>query len=496
MDLSKFEQRKDKGNELPERLVSNRDILEGNIIYCLWKNPELYSEYPLTEDDFYTYDGSMLYSIGKAMVENKVVVFDQVAVETYLAQYPALQEEIKNVGGVKQLLREISVVEIANVEKYYDEINKWNTMISMHLNGFDILRRLETLKEVSAEEIYDLYDYLLNDSIKERNVNSMKISDFYISDDFFERMIDGDIVESIFYGKRCPFLNSITNGIVLGKVHLLSGHSGTGKSTFALYNYILPSIMNGEKCCIITNELTKEEYIMMIMTSLLTDKFNTHNITRKSLQNGKLSQEDIMALKEAKDYINAELAQNLKFVDLDDYDSRSVIKIIRKLSKLGYRMFLYDTMKADDSADAKAWAKIIEASKVFQTCAKRNNVAIILTYQIASHSFDRRWLNRSMLSQGKQIIEVVHSHIMLREIKPDEYNGEKADIKPYTKKRNEEGKFTQENEFLALNRDKKYILAFVDKNRSGGTGDVLLYEFRGHVAKFREIGFCSPRVDG
>ena len=85
---------------------------------------------------------------------------------------------------------------------------------------------------------------------------------------------------------------------------------------------------------------------------------------------------------------------------------------------------------------------------------------------------------------------------MLREIKPDEYNGEKADIKPYTKKRDENGKFTQENEFLQLNRDKKYVLVFIDKNRSGGTGDVLLYEFKGHVAKFREIGFCSPRVDG
>lgn len=496
MDLSKFEKQKEKGESLPERLTNNRDIVEGNIIYCLWKNPELYAEYPLNDDDFLTYDGSMLYSLGKAMVEDKIVVFDQVAVETFLNQYPALADEINNVGGVKQILREVSVIDVANVEKYYDEINKWNTMISMHLNGFDILRRLETLKEASAEEIYDLYDYLLNDSVKERNVNSMKVSDLFISDDFFEKMINGEIIESIFFGSKAPFLNNILNGVVLGKVHLVSGHSGTGKSTFVLYNHIIPSLINGEKCCIITNELTKEEYVIMIMTALLVDKFNTFDITRKAIQNGRITQEGIVAMKEVKDYINENLAHNLKFVDMDDYDSRSVIKVIRKFSKVGYRLFLYDTMKADDSADAKAWAKIIEASKVFQTCAKRNNVAIILTYQIASHSFDRRWLNRSMLSQGKQIIEVVHSHIMLREIKPDEYNGEKADIKPYTKKRDENGKFTQENEFLQLNRDKKYVLVFVDKNRSGGTGDVLLYEFKGHVAKFREIGFCSPRVDG
>ena len=496
MDLSVFNQCKEIGSMLPLELQVNRSIVEGNIVLCLWNQPELYSDYPLdAAKDFYTYDGALLYSLGKAMVEKQIVVFDQVAVEGFLANYPQVKAEIDSFGGVKTLLKDVSVVNVANIDQYYDDINKWNTIINMHERGFDVVKRLESLKEASAEEIFDFYEYLLNDSVKERNMNSVKISDMYISDNFLETLLTGELIESIGFGKRSPILNSILNGIPLGKVVLLSGHSGTGKSTFALYNYILPAVMNGEKCCIISNELTKDEYILMIINSVLVDVFNYEKVTRNSLQKGRLTPEDIHHIRKARDYINENMADNLKFVDFDDYDTKSVIKMIRKLSKVGYRLFLYDMMKADDSADSKAWGKIIEASKTFQTAAKRNNVSVILTYQIASHSFDRRWLNRGMLSQGKQIIEVVHNHIMLREIKPDEYTGDKYDIKAYRKKMDADGKLTKENEYLMLDRSRKYILCFVDKNRSGSTGDVILYEFKGYYAKFRELGFCNPRTD-
>lgn len=496
MDLSAFNKRKEAGRELPLELQVNRSIIEGNIVLCLWNQPDLYVDYPLNaEKDFYTYDGSLLYSLGKAMVEKQIVVFDQVAVEGFLSNYPEIKAEIDSFGGIKALLKDVSVVNVANIDQYYDDINKWNTIINMHQRGFDVVKRLETLKESTAEEIFDYYEYLLNDSVQERNLNSVKISDLFITEDFFETLINGELIETIGFGKRAPLLNSILNGIPLGKVVLLSGHSGTGKSTFALYNYILPAVMNGEKCCIISNELTKQEYILMIMNSVLLDVFKYSGITRKTLQNGRMNTEQLHYLRQAKDYINEHMGNNLKFVDFDDYDTKSVIKVVRKLSKIGYTLFLYDTMKAEDSADAKAWGKIIEASKIFASAAKRNNVAVILTYQIASHSYDRRWLNRGMLSQGKQIIEIVHNHVMLRELKPDEYTEDKYDVKAYRKKQDADGKYTQENEYLLLDRNRKYILAFIDKNRSGSTGDVLIYEFKGHYAKFKELGFCNPRTD-
>ena len=99
-----------------------------------------------------------------------------------------------------------------------------------------------------------------------------------------------------------------------------------------------------------------------------------------------------------------------------------------------------------------------------------------------------------MLSQGKQIIEVVHSHIMLRPIKADEFKGGRNDIHPFRHKK-VDGKFTNEREAIELDPEKKYTLLFVDKNRSGKDGDVIVYEFAGHYARFKEKGFCNPRVD-
>ena len=56
-----------------------------------------------------------------------------------------------------------------------------------------------------------------------------------------------------------------------------------------------------------------------------------------------LQKQDKEYLDKARQYINDNFADQLKFVDFDDYDSASVIKIIRKLSKEGCRLFFFAT---------------------------------------------------------------------------------------------------------------------------------------------------------
>ena len=479
---------------LPVELSENRHIVEGNVCLSLWKQPELFIEYPLCSDDFLTKDGQLLYQVGKHMLAEGYSEFDLISVETFLNDFPTIKAQIDEFGGANQILNEVRNINPNNMDKYYDELNKWNSLIGFHDKGFNILKDLDKFKRMTCEQVADYIEYQMLSCVKDRSMNGAKVSNCYISDDFFERLLVGDLVESVSINEFAPYLNYTLNGVVLGKVHLVSGHSGAGKSTFVFSNYVYPVLKQGESFTLISNELTKEEYIIMLLSIVLLDVFSYTNLTRKKLQSGTFTEQDKEFLDKARQYINDNFADQLKFVDFDDYDSASVIKIIRKLSKEGCRLFLFDTMKSDDSANERSWAQIIESSKQFQSVAKKNNIAIILTYQIASHSFDKRWLHRGMLSQGKQIIEVVHSHIMLRPIKADEFKGGRNDIHPFRHKK-VDGKFTNERESIELDPEKKYTLLFVDKNRSGKDGDVIVYEFAGHYARFKEKGFCNPRVD-
>ena len=68
---------------LPVELSENRHIVEGNVCLSLWKQPELFIEYPLCSDDFLTKDGQLLYQVGKHMLAEGYSEFDLISVEQH-----------------------------------------------------------------------------------------------------------------------------------------------------------------------------------------------------------------------------------------------------------------------------------------------------------------------------------------------------------------------------------------------------------------------------
>lgn len=55
---------------------------------------------------------------------------------------------------------------------------------------------------------------------------------------------------------------------------------------------------------------------------------------------------------EAREIIKQKYA-HIKFVKLYDYSISKVKKIVRKLAKQGYQLFLYDTFKSDDMMESE-----------------------------------------------------------------------------------------------------------------------------------------------
>ena len=169
-----------------------------------------------------------------------------------------------------------------------------------------------------------------------------------------------------------------------------------------------------------------------------------------------------------------------------------VAKIIKKLSRQGYEMFAYDTMKLDTDLSTSEWVAFLKDSKtLFQTVSKCN-VACVVSLQLALHTEGTRFLGYRCLANGKQIAEVMSEIIMFRDLWDDEFEGEKFYIEPYNNERDESGKFTSTKKVIPLNKDKKYKLFFHIKTRADEANTVLLYEFNGRYNKWYEKGFARP----
>jgi prolyl oligopeptidase PreP (S9A serine peptidase family) len=148
-------------------------------------------------------------------------------------------------------------------------------------------------------------------------------------------------------------------------------------------------------------------------------------------------------------------------------------------------------MKSDDSLDEKMFLQLlVNSRKVFQLASKEN-VAIIPTYQLALYTVNQRYLDASCLANGKQIKEVFSEMIYMRQLWTDEYTNEKYDCKAYQMQKNESGKYTKIKKLITLDKDKKYIVVFLDKTRNDEDKQQVLYEVNGRFNNWKEIGYCN-----
>ena len=86
---------------------------------------------------------------------------------------------------------------------------------------------------------------------------------------------------------------------------------------------------------------------------------------------------------------------------------------------------------------------------------------------------------------------------MIRQLKTDEFHKDRNDVKPYRRVKDIfTDQWTTEPVIIGdAERINKYILVFVDKNRSGIEGEVFLYQFQGQYAKYKEIALANPKQD-
>jgi replicative DNA helicase len=480
-------------DEYNEALTSNREITEANFIFCLWKNVDLFADYEKdirADRDLLTPDGQFYYSLGYEMYKMKYKSFDDASIYSYLEGKEILKNGFIRRGGYKTVEEIKRILNEDNVETYYDELVKSNAILSLHDEGYDVLKYLDKFKKMTYSQVEDFVEYKLNNIFFKSSLGGSTITD--LTTGYDKWIEEWDKGSGVGYKVGFPMLNYHLAGIHKKNLILHLAGIGQGKTTSALLMYVLPILESGESICIMANEQGQEEFRQMLLATVLFNRIKYFKMNRQKLLFGGFSDDDKAALKEATVWLE-KYKNQLHYVHLDDYDIGNVKRIVKKYSKLNVGAFLFDTLKPKDESSDKAWADFSEVSKELFLLAQKENVAMIATAQLASNAANRKFLDLSCIGKSRAIAETAGQVIMFRAIRENE----KEKLKVYTYAKDAAGKYTNIKKDLKLDEDRDYIVLFVPKNRYGKAGDLqIVYERNMDFNTMKEIGYCSIDFDG
>jgi replicative DNA helicase len=478
----------------PAILNENRDMIEANFIFCLWKNPDLYGDFERevrADRDLMTDDGRFYYSLGYEMYKLGYKSFDDASIFSYVEGKETLKNGFARRGGYKTVDDIKRILNEDNVETYYDELAKVNMLMKLHDKGFNVVNELPKFKKMTTSQLYDYFEYQLDNVFLNRG-SGVKVEDLDIDDEFINDC-DNGIEKGLSYASTCPLLNFHTLGLHKSNVQIFAGFSGTGKSSFCVSSYVFPILDQGEKIVIVANEMNKKAWQHIFVATILSQKLDYYGLPRKKQKMGGFNTEQREMMEKAKKYYDEHYKDRIKFVKIFDYSVEDVKRVFRKMKKQGFNYGIYDTFKSEDAASANVTGELIEASKQLLQVAEKEDMCIIITMQLAIYMENTRYLTGATLSNAKGVKEVVSELLLTRPLWDDELPNEKYDVKPYRYKKDSNGKYTKIKEEILLNPEKKYRIIFLDKSRNDEGEAAFLYQFDGAWNKWTELGYCTPK---
>ncbi len=478
--------------DYPKKLLENRKEIECNFIFCLWKEPDLIDDYAnvVNGKDILTQDGIFYYGLAQQMNKAGYKVFDNMSVVTFLADKPVLQKGFEERTGFVPIKEITELLDSENMSTYYEALVKSNMVLNLYSSGFDVLKDYDKIQTMNSEELYDYYDYKLN-NVCVGKIQKLQAVDLKTGYQPYVKKWDSG--ESVGFKIGYPLLNYTLAGVHRKNLLLHLGHIGKGKTTTAINMYILPAIEEGENVCIIANEQDENEWRQMVLSTVVfnhTEK-NGDKLNRQRFILGNFTDADKERIKKGEEWLQKQKGK-LIFISLNDYAINHVKKIIKKYSKRGFTEFIFDTMKPEKENSDKAWAEFDEVAKQLFLLSKKENVAIIATAQLSADSMSRRYLDLTCTGKGRGISETASTVIMFRELT----TYEKEKLQAFQRVKDESGKYSHTKKMIPLDVNKNYIVVFIPKNRFGTTDNQILYERNLSFNTMKEIGYVDIPYDG
>lgn len=490
--LTPFEQEQ---IEVLKRINEYKVTAEANVVSILYKEPDLLRETNLVLEEFSNNVWRVFFTIANDLIlVEKKNSLDQITVNLYLEKHKKLLAKVEEYGGYAMIESAMTYVRTENMDGYLKELRKYNALCRLVKLGFPVsTERLSDFNDMTAEEIYDEYNAYLNDTFVniDQDVKSYDISDGI--DELIEKLDQGLAVGLPY--NNMPLLTKETGGQYLGSITLVGGLSNVGKSTFARTS-ILPSIIKEqEPIVIMLNEDGREKWQRELLV-YVSNAVLGFDLQKHVVRDGKYSPEVKQALKNAAQWIKEQTKNHIiTIVPFQKYQTEKAIKVIRKFSSMGVKYFLLDTYKMDaGKVTDNSWLEMQQNMVAINDVIKpeANNLHIMITFQLAKGSVKQRYYTQDNIGVSKNIIDPASTCIMIRDLYDDEKTGESRELHVYKL----EGKNGKTKIPVKLEKDKRYQILFIIKNREGSANQyqiVVEHDMSRNIMK--EIGICNVPID-
>ena len=231
----------------------------------------------------------------------------------------------------------------------------------------------------------------------------------------------------------------------------------------------------------------------------LLGKHNRYfKLTKKKMMSGEIKDEDRTQLTDIQNYWRENYKGRVKFISINEADMSVVKKKIREnVLRYGYDTVLYDTFKIQESdmTGTRQDLSLVKDSRDLDKLAKKYNIIMLASVQLAEYMRGKLFLDSSVLSNSKQIKEVLENLFLMRTMYSEELEEKsKFYCRPFRLKKIDD-KWIEEE--YKPDPNGVYRVLFVEKNRNGGnssdTGCAYILKFDGDHAIFREVAQCRPK---
>lgn len=476
----------------------------------------LLDETTLEQEDFITADGLFYYSMLKQLRSKGFYSLDEVTILSNVNE--DVIERYEACGGWDIIQHQMDIINVQNFDTYIDILYRENILINMYDDGFNLMKKIDVngkeivplklFRKMDAESVTDWYEARISSYGTGYSSKIIEEEEIDFDDEFIENCKEGlengvpfdiagyDINEEEI---NCfPFLSRQVNGLLEGTLTMMGGYSSTGKSTWWV-TVIMALLHHDRKVLIISNEENVKKFKIKFMVWLLGKRNRYFKLTKKKLMSGDLNAEDRKQLASVQKYWRENYKGRVKFISLADANMTIVKKKAREnILRYGYDTILYDTFKLDfDTAgNTRQDLSLIQDSRELDSLAKKYNVIMLASLQLAINTIGKLFLNSSVLSNSKQIKEVLEGLYLMRNVYDEEIDpdNKKYYCRPFRLKKVND-KWIEEE--YKPDRNAVWRMVFPDKTRSGANsadnGIAYLLKYDGDHAIFREVAQCRPR---
>ena len=490
-------------------MLKGRIETEGNVISCFFKDMLLIDDTTFEQKDFVTADGLFYFSMLNQLRNKGFYSLDEVTILSNLSQDAI--DKYEDMGGWDSIQHQIDIINTHNFDTYIDILYRENILLHMYSDGFNLLREIDVngkkiiplklFRKMTAEEVTDWYDARISSYGTGYSSKVLEEEEIDFDDEFIESCKEGeengvpfDIAGYDINGEEIncfPFLSRQIMGLLEGTFTMMGGFSSVGKSSWWV-TVLMSLLYYDRKILIISNEESVKKFKVKFMIWLLGKRNRYFKLTKKKMTSGDINAESRDQLTQVQKFWRENYKGRVKFISINDADMRVVKKKIREnVLRYGYDCVLYDTFKIQESdfEGTRQDLSLVRDSRELDKIAKKYNIIMLASVQLAERLKGKLFLDSSVLSNSKQIKEILENLFLMRTVYDEELDEKnKFYCRPFRLKKVND-KWIEEE--YAPDRNAVYRALFVEKTRNGNnssdTGVAYLLKFDGDHCIFREV---------